>query len=160
MYTVPGLPDGSRLLSSVLPNSVPLQLSAMPGTHVPLMLDDVPGKAARPQHSEVLTNSGASLRLSDYLRNHGLELVEVDTAIPQVLPAPRTPPPLVPPTAPPLAPPLVLPVAPPIAPSTAPPSHETEHQGELGTQDASPEVRHRLLIIDFTNFFRAFNKYY
>lgn len=90
MYAVPGLPDGSQLLSSVLPNGVPLQLNAMPGTHAPLMLDDVPGKAAPQQHSEVLTSNGASLRLSDFLRNHGLELVEVDTAI---LPAPPTAPP-------------------------------------------------------------------
>lgn len=87
MYTLPGLPDGSQLLSSVLPNGVPLQLSAVPGTHAPLMLEDVPGKAAPQQHSEVLTNNSTSLQLSDFLRNHGLELVEVDTTIPHILPA-------------------------------------------------------------------------
>ncbi|XP_053481673.1 methyl-CpG-binding domain protein 1a isoform X2 [Ictalurus furcatus] len=87
VYTLPGLPDGSQLLSSVLPNGVPLQLSAVPGTHVPLMLEDVPGKAAPQQHSEVLTSNGTSLQLSDFLRNHGLELVEVDTTIPHILPA-------------------------------------------------------------------------
>lgn len=118
MYTVPGLPDGSQLLSSVLPNGIPLQLNAVPGTHVPLMLDDAPSKAAPQQHSEVLTNNGASLRLSDFLRNHGLELVEVDTTIPQILPVPPT----------------------------DPPSHEAEHQGEPGTLDALPEVRQRSLI--------------
>lgn len=87
VYTLPGLPDGTQLLSSVLPNGVPLQLSAVPGTHVPLMLEDVPGKAAPQQHSEVLTSNGTSLQLSDFLRNHGLELVEVDTTIPHILPA-------------------------------------------------------------------------
>ncbi|XP_017323971.1 methyl-CpG-binding domain protein 1a isoform X2 [Ictalurus punctatus] len=87
VYTLPGLPDGSQLLSSVLPNGVPLQLSAVPGTHAPLMLEDVPGKAAPQQHSEVLTNNSTSLQLSDFLRNHGLELVEVDTTIPHILPA-------------------------------------------------------------------------
>ncbi|XP_060788423.1 methyl-CpG-binding domain protein 1a isoform X2 [Neoarius graeffei] len=112
VYTVPGLPDGPQLMSSVLPNGVPLQLSAVPGTHAPLILDDVPSKAAPQQHSEVLTNNGASLRLSDFLRNHGLELVEVDTTIPQILPDPPT----------------------------DPPSHEGERQGEPGTLDASPET--------------------
>lgn len=112
MYTVPGLTDGPQLLSSVLPNGVPLQLSAVPGTHAPLVLDEMPGKAVPQQHCEVLTGNGASLRLSDFLRNHGLELVEVDTTIPQILPA--------------------LP--------TAPLNHEPECQTEPATQDASPEV--------------------
>ncbi|KAB5567184.1 hypothetical protein PHYPO_G00229870 [Pangasianodon hypophthalmus] len=116
VYTVPGLSDGSQLLSSVLPNGVPLQLSAVPGTHAPLLLDHVPGKAAPQQHPEVLPSNGASLRLSDFLRNHGLELVEVDTTMSQILTAPSTAPPM------------------------APPSHEPERQGEPGTLDTSPEI--------------------
>lgn len=118
MYTVTGLPDDSQLLSSVLHNGVPLQLSTLPGTHAPLMLEDVLAKAAPRQHDEALTSNATSLRLSDFLRNHGLELIEVDTTIPQILPVP------------------------PIAPPTAPP----EPQGEPGTLEASSEVRHRMLI--------------
>ncbi|XP_027006989.1 methyl-CpG-binding domain protein 1a isoform X3 [Tachysurus fulvidraco] len=140
VYAVPGLPDGSQLLSSVLPNGVPLQLSAVPGTHTPLMLDEVLGKAAPHQHPEVLTSNGPPVRLSDFLRNHGLELVEVDTTVPQMVPAPPTAPPI----APLIAPPTALPTAPPIASSTAslitPPSLEPEHQGGPGTLGASPET--------------------
>ncbi|XP_058245962.1 methyl-CpG-binding domain protein 1a isoform X2 [Hemibagrus wyckioides] len=160
VYAVPALPDGSQLISSVLPNGVPLQLSALPGTHAPLMLDDVLGKAAPQQHPEVLSSNGPPLRLSDFLRNHGLELVEVDTTIPQILPAPPIAPPMASSTAPPIplsivpstapsilpstapsilpptAPSILPPTAPPILPPTAPPSHEPECQGE----PPSPEV--------------------
>ncbi|XP_046726982.1 methyl-CpG-binding domain protein 1a isoform X2 [Silurus meridionalis] len=112
VYTVPGLADGSQLLSSVLPNSIPLQLNAVSGSHMPLMLDGMTSKSVPQPHPEVLTSNSASLPLSDFLRNHGLKLVEVDTTLPQILPAP--PP--------------------------APPSHEPEHQSEPGTREASPEV--------------------
>ncbi|TTB56410.1 CXXC-type zinc finger protein 1 [Bagarius yarrelli] len=124
MYAIPGLPDGSQLLTSVLPNSVSVHLRAVPGIHTPLMLDEPPGKAAPQQHSEVLTSNGPSLHLSDFLRNHGLELVEVDTTIPQT-PVPPITPLIAPPTAP-----LIVPLT---DPSTAHPSHEPEQQGKAGT---------------------------
>ncbi|KAM9475085.1 methyl-CpG-binding domain protein 1a isoform 2-T2 [Clarias gariepinus] len=112
VYTVPCLPDGSQLLSSVLPNGVPLQLDAVPGTHVPLVLNDVPRKSMPQQHTEVLSSNATSLWLSDLLRNQGFNLVEVDTTIQQMVPA-------------------LL---------TAPPSQELECQGESGTLDTSPEI--------------------
>lgn len=164
MYAIPGLPDVSQLLTSVLPNGVPIQLRAVPGTHTPLMLDDPPGKVAPQQHSEILTSNGPSLRLSDFLRNHGLELVEVDTTIPQIPVPPITPLiappiahpiatptayPITPPTGPLIAPSTTPSVATPIAPPTAPSSDESDRQCK---EETSPKVRHRSPIIHFTTF--------
>ncbi|XP_062855283.1 methyl-CpG-binding domain protein 1a isoform X2 [Trichomycterus rosablanca] len=83
LSNIPGI---SLQLSDMPGTHAPLQFSVIQDTPVPLQLGDVPDKAPPLQINEVLTSNGASLRLSDFLRSNGYELVEVDTVAPEILP--------------------------------------------------------------------------
>ncbi|XP_035377965.1 methyl-CpG-binding domain protein 1a isoform X3 [Electrophorus electricus] len=74
-YTMAGLSEGSQVLGTIrLTSSGSLQLS------------DVPGRAGPRPTSDVLSASGP-LQLSEVLSRSGLELISMETSVPQLLPA-------------------------------------------------------------------------